>query len=85
MMRTPVRALLATVVIAVITGLIYPLVMTGVAQVAFRHKADGSLVSVNGRVVGSSMIGQAWTARWPQWRPRGPRRCWCARATASRA
>jgi K+-transporting ATPase ATPase C chain len=65
MIRSPIRAVLATAVLAVITGLIYPLVMTGVAQVAFHHKADGSLVAADGRVVGSSLIGQAWSG--PQW------------------
>jgi potassium-transporting ATPase KdpC subunit len=65
MMRVPLRALLATIVIAVLTGLVYPLVMTGVAQLAFRHQADGSLVRVSGRPVGSSMIGQQW--KGPQW------------------
>ena len=65
MIRNAVRALLATVVLAVLTGLIYPLVMTGFAQVAFHDKANGSLVQADGRAVGSSLIGQQWTG--PQW------------------
>jgi K+-transporting ATPase ATPase C chain len=65
MMRTVLRALLATVVLAVLTGLLYPLVMTGVAQVAFHAKANGSLVQADGRTVGSSLIGQQWTG--PHW------------------
>jgi K+-transporting ATPase ATPase C chain len=44
-----------------LTGLIYPLVMTGIAQVAFHDKANGSMVEVDGTVVGSSSIGQAFT------------------------
>ena len=64
-MKTAVRALLATIVLALLTGLLYPLAITGLAQVAFRSKADGSLVAQDGRVVGSSMIGQAWTG--PDW------------------
>jgi K+-transporting ATPase ATPase C chain len=69
-MRAPLRALLATVVLAVLTGVIYPLVMTGVAQVAFHSKADGSLVKADGHVVGSSLIGQAWTgSQWFYGRP----------------
>jgi potassium-transporting ATPase KdpC subunit len=52
-------------VLAVLTGLVYPLVITGVAQLAFKDKANGSLVEVNGRLVGSSLIGQTWTG--PQW------------------
>jgi K+-transporting ATPase ATPase C chain len=42
----------------VLTGLVYPLVVTGIAQVAFHDKANGSLVEENGQVVGSSSIGQ---------------------------
>jgi len=44
---------------------IYPVVMTGIAQVAFRSDADGSLVQHDGATVGSSRIGQAWTGK--QW------------------
>ena len=40
------------------TGLVYPLVVTGIAQVAFHDKANGSLVKVDGVVVGSSLLGQ---------------------------
>jgi potassium-transporting ATPase KdpC subunit len=65
MMRNVVRAVLATLVLAVITGLAYPLAITGIAQVAFKGKADGSLVHADGRVVGSSLIGQEW--KGPQW------------------
>jgi K+-transporting ATPase ATPase C chain len=65
MIRNAARAIRATVAFAVLTGLLYPLVMTGVAQVAFRGKADGSLIHADGRTVGSSLIGQAWTG--PQW------------------
>jgi potassium-transporting ATPase KdpC subunit len=70
MIRGPVRALLATVVLAVATGLVYPLVLTGFAQVAFHSKAEGSLVTVDGSVVGSSLIGQSWTGlQWFYGRP----------------
>jgi K+-transporting ATPase ATPase C chain len=63
--RNAARALIATVVLAVLTGLVYPLAMTGLAQVAFHGKANGSLVKVNGDTVGSSLIGQQWTG--PEW------------------
>ncbi|MFY9709704.1 MAG: potassium-transporting ATPase subunit C, partial [Candidatus Cybelea sp.] len=54
-------ALRVTVISVVIFGLIYPLVMTLFAQLLFPRQANGSLVSVNGRVVGSAIIGQLWT------------------------
>jgi K+-transporting ATPase ATPase C chain len=63
--RTFSRALLAAVLLALLTGLAYPLVMTGIAQIAFEGRAGGSLVDVNGRAVGSSLIGQEW--RGPNW------------------
>jgi potassium-transporting ATPase KdpC subunit len=63
--RNAIRATLAVVLLAVLTGLVYPLVMTALAQVALREKADGSMVKVHDRPVGSSMIGQAWTG--PGW------------------
>ena len=53
-----VRALL---VATVVLGLAYPLLMTGVAQLIAPARADGSLVSVDGAVVGSSLIGQSFT------------------------
>ena len=43
-------------------GSLYPLAMTGVAQALFADKADGSLVERDGEVVGSSLVGQAFTA-----------------------
>jgi K+-transporting ATPase ATPase C chain len=51
-------AIVALVVLTVLTGIVYPLVVTGVAQVAFPAQANGSLVKVNGTVVGSTLIGQ---------------------------
>jgi K+-transporting ATPase ATPase C chain len=69
-MSTVVRALRAVVVLGVLTGLAYPLVITGVAQVTMGDRADGSLVRVDGRVVGSSSIGQLWEGgEWFHGRP----------------
>jgi K+-transporting ATPase ATPase C chain len=51
-----------TIVTTVLLGLIYPLVVTGLAQLLFRDKANGQLVSRNGEIVGSRIIGQAFSA-----------------------
>jgi K+-transporting ATPase ATPase C chain len=64
-MRTAIRALIATAVLVVLTGVVYPLAMTALAQATFRNDADGSLVQLNGTDVGSSRIGQAW--KGPEW------------------
>ena len=53
-------AILMTIVTTVLLGLIYPLVVTGLAQLLFRDKANGQLVSRNGQIVGSRIIGQAF-------------------------
>lgn len=62
MLRENIRpALTLTVVLCVITGVLYPGVVTGVAQLVFPDQANGSLVAVNGKVVGSALIGQSFT------------------------
>src|SRR4051794_38046912 len=55
MRKDLIRGTLATVLFTVLLGLAYPLVMTGIAQVAFPNKADGSLVGDR-----STLLGQAW-------------------------
>jgi K+-transporting ATPase ATPase C chain len=70
MIKVAIRATLATLVLAVLTGLVYPLAITGIAQVGIRSKANGSLLTVGGQVVGSSSIGQLWTGdKWFYGRP----------------
>lgn len=54
-------AFLMTIVTTVLLGLIYPLVVTGLAQVIFPQKANGQLIVKDGTVVGSSIIGQGFT------------------------
>ena len=53
-------AVLMTIATTVLLGLIYPLVVTGIAQVIFPDKANGQLIHRNGQVVGSRIIGQAF-------------------------
>lgn len=54
-------ALTLFVVLPLVTGLLYPLAVTGVAQTAFPHQANGSLITQGGKAVGSELIGQSFT------------------------
>jgi potassium-transporting ATPase KdpC subunit len=55
-------ALSIFVLLTAITGVAYPLLVTGIAQVAFAHQANGSIVTVDGKAVGSMLIGQSFSA-----------------------
>jgi K+-transporting ATPase ATPase C chain len=61
MKKNLIVAVLFTLVTTVMFGLIYPLVVTGLAQVLFPAKANGQLIEKSGKIVGSSIIGQAFT------------------------
>jgi K+-transporting ATPase ATPase C chain len=56
----------AMLVLTLLVGIAYPLVLTGFAQVAVHHRANGSLVKLDGKVVGSSLIGQSFDGK-PQY------------------
>src|SRR5580698_10372757 len=58
MLQQLLPALRITLVMTLLTGLIYPLAVTGLCQALFRDKANGSLITVNEQVVGSALIGQ---------------------------
>jgi potassium-transporting ATPase KdpC subunit len=63
MRRQLQTGLMMTLAMIVLVGLLYPLAMTGAAQLIAKNKANGSFVSENGKVVGSSLIGQSFTLK----------------------
>jgi K+-transporting ATPase ATPase C chain len=65
MRRDLIASIVAAVTFTLLLGLAYPLVTTGISQVVFPSKSDGSQVRLDGRVVGSKLIGQSFTIRHP--------------------
>ena len=61
MKKNLITAILMTLATTVLLGIIYPLVVTGLAQLLFPQKANGQLIEANGKVVGSRIIGQAFS------------------------
>jgi K+-transporting ATPase ATPase C chain len=63
MKKNLITAVLMTLVTTVLFGLLFPLLITGLAQVLFPRQANGDLVTRNGKVVGSRLIGQSFSSR----------------------
>lgn len=61
-MRTLNIAIRYTIITTILLGIVYPLVVTGLAQLTMRDKANGSLIVRDGQVIGSSLIGQGFTS-----------------------
>lgn len=61
-MKNLVTAVLMTIATTILLGIIYPLIVTGIAQVAFPKQANGQLIQKNGKIVGSRIIGQGFTS-----------------------
>jgi K+-transporting ATPase ATPase C chain len=61
MKKNFVTAILMTIATTILLGIIYPLVVTGLAQILFHDKANGQLIESNGKIVGSRIIGQAFS------------------------
>ncbi len=60
-LKTLKNSFVLTIVLLVLCSIIYPLALTGLSQLAFNHKANGSLIEINGKIVGSELIGQDFT------------------------
>jgi len=78
MFKLTFQSLRLTLVFTVLTGLLYPLAVTGVAQLAFRDKANGSLIERDGKIIGSALLAQPFTDEKYFW----PRPSACGYATA---
>jgi potassium-transporting ATPase KdpC subunit len=60
--RDTITSIIAVIVFAILTGLLYPLVITGISQVAFPGDANGQQIHLDGKLVGSKIIGQSFTS-----------------------
>jgi potassium-transporting ATPase KdpC subunit len=67
MKKQTIIALKFLLLMTILTGLIYPVVMTGIAQLSFPSKANGSLISINGQIIGSELIGQKFDSSQYFW------------------
>lgn len=61
MLQQLTQALRATLLLTIVTGLIYPAIVTGLCQVLFNNQANGSLITQHGEIIGSTLLGQNFT------------------------
>jgi potassium-transporting ATPase KdpC subunit len=73
MRRDLIASIIAAVAFTVVFGLAYPLITTGASQLLFPNKSDGSQVTLDGKVVGSKLIGQSFYSRRPNDSSRKPK------------
>jgi K+-transporting ATPase ATPase C chain len=81
MRREVTSSAIAVLVLTIVLGIAYPLLVTGISQVAFPGKANGSQLTVNGRVVGSSLLAQDFHRNPRYFQPRPSATVWSASAT----
>ncbi len=81
MRRAVISSILAVIAFTLVFGLAYPLAMTGISQLVFPGKADGSKLTVNGKLVGSSLIGQDFDGDPRYFQPRPSQTSYAANAT----
>jgi potassium-transporting ATPase KdpC subunit len=60
MIKTLIKSLFLLIILIILTGFIYPLIITGIAGLAFNHKSSGSLIYINDNIAGSELIGQSF-------------------------
>lgn len=65
--RTAVKAFAAVVIFSVLCGVVYPFLITGLSQLFFKHKADGSIIEINHVKYGSELLGQKFTGDTYMW------------------
>jgi potassium-transporting ATPase KdpC subunit len=62
MLKNTIRSLLMLIVMTVLLGIIYPFLITGISTLFFNNKANGSLVKIDNKIIGSKLLGQKFTS-----------------------